>query len=144
MKDTQICNYADHITIFACGSDMCSVIKSLEEGASLLSLWFESNYMKMNKDKGHLLVFGTKDAEGSAGIPRSSIQESNKEKLLGVTLDRRLSFKNHASNLCKKASQKLHALARVSKYMEKSKLELTMTSFVKSQFNYCSLIRFSR
>ena len=68
------------------------------------------------------------------------IQESDEEKLLGLTLDRRLNFKNHVSNLCKKASQKLHALARVSKYMEKSKLELTMTSFVMSHFSYCPLV----
>ena len=49
-------------------------------------------------------------------------------------------FKNHVSNLCKKVSQKLHALARVSKYMERSKLELTMTSFVLPHFNYCPLV----
>ena len=49
-------------------------------------------------------------------------------------------FKNHVSNLCKKASQKLHALARVSKYMERSKLELTLTSFVMPHFNYCPLV----
>ena len=62
------------------------------------------------------------------------------EKLLGLTLDRRLNFKNHVSNLCKKACQKIHALARVSKYMEKSKLELTMTSFVLSHFSYFPLV----
>ena len=57
-----------------------------------------------------------------------------------MTLDRRLSFKNHVSNLCKKASQNLHALARVSEYMEKSKLELTMTSFVMTHFSHCSFV----
>ena len=57
-----------------------------------------------------------------------------------MTLNRRLYFKNHVSNLCKKASQKLRELPRVSKYMEKSKLELTMTSFVMSHFSYCPLV----
>ena len=78
-------------------------------------------------------------SEVKMSIFRSLIQESDEEKLLGVTLDRRLNFKNRVSNLCKKATQKLHALARVSKYMEKSKLELTMTSFVMSHFSYCLL-----
>ena len=49
-------------------------------------------------------------------------------------------FQNHVSNLCKKASQKLHAQAGVSKYMDKSKLELTMTSSVMSHFSYCPLV----
>ena len=134
MKGTEICNYADDTTIFACGLDMCSILKSLEEDASLLSLWFENNHMKMNEDKSHLLVFGSKGEDVSVSISGSLIQESDEEKLLGLTLDRRLNFKNNVSNLCKKASQKLHALAGVSKYMEKSKLELKMT------FSYCPLV----
>ena len=140
VKGTEICNYADDTTIFAYGSDMCSILKSLEEDASLLSLWFENNYLKVNDDKSHLLVFGSKDGEVSASISGSLMQGSDEEKLLGVKLYRRLNFKNPVSNLCKKASQKLHALARVSKYVEKSKLELTMASFVMSHFSYCPLV----
>ena len=82
--------------------------------------WFENNYMKVNQDKSHLLVYGGKDGEISANISGSLLQESDEEKLLEEILDRRLNFKNHVSNLCKKASQKPHALARVSKNMRKS------------------------
>ena len=140
MKDTEICNYADDTTIFACGSDLVSVLESLEGDAALLSLWFENNYMKMNEDKSHLLVFGNKDNEVTVNISGSLIKESDEEKLLGVTLDKTLNFKTHVNNLCKKASQKLHALARVSRYMDKPQLELTMTSFVMSHFSYCPLV----
>ena len=120
MKDTEICNYADGTTIFAYGSDKYSILKSLEEDTSLLSLWFENNYVKMNEDKSHLLVFGSKGEEVSVSISGPLIQESDEKRLLRATLDRRLDFKNHVSGLCKKATRKLHALARLSKYMEKS------------------------
>ena len=99
MKDTEICNYEDDTIIFACGPDMCSILTLLEEGASLSSLRIESNYMKVNEDKSHLLVFGSKDGEVSAIISGSLIQENDEEKILGMTLDRRLNFKNHVSNL---------------------------------------------
>ena len=36
--------------------------------------------------------------------------------LLGVTIDKKLNFKSHANSLCKKASQEIHALARISSY----------------------------
>ena len=49
VKEAEICNYADDTIIFAYGSDMCSILKSLEEYASLFSLWFENNCMKMNE-----------------------------------------------------------------------------------------------
>ena len=39
-----------------------------------------------------------------------------------------------------KASQKLHALARVSAFVNPDKLRLLMNSFIKSQFSYCPLI----
>ena len=92
--------------------------------------------MKMNEDKSHLLVFGNKYDEVTVNISGSLIKESEEEKLLGVTLDKTLNFQTHVNNLCKKASQKLHALARVSRYMDKPQLELTMTSFVMSHFSY--------
>ena len=42
-------------------------------------------------------------------IGATTITESVEEKLLGVTLDKKLDFKNHVNTLCKKAGQKLHA-----------------------------------
>ena len=67
------------------------------------------------------------------------IEESDDEKLLGITHDENLPFKNTSKQFCKKASQKLHALTRNSIYMEPKKLKL-MKTFVMSQFSYCSLI----
>ena len=46
----------------------------------------------------------------------------------------------HISKLCKKASLKLHDLARVSNYMSSDKLRIIMKAFIESQFGYCPLI----
>ena len=96
-----------------CGRDLGSILESLEGDAALLSNWFENNYMKMNENKSHLLILGNKDDEVTVNISGSLIKDSDEKKLLGVTLGKKLSFKTHVNNLCKKASQKLHALARV-------------------------------
>ena len=42
--------------------------------------------------------------------------------------------------LCKKAAQKLHALARVSTDMSFNQKNLIFNAFISSQFNYCLLI----
>ena len=39
----------------------------------------------------------------------------------------------------KKGYQKLHALARISKYLNQDKLKIIMKTFIQSQFNYCPL-----
>ena len=61
-------------------------------------------------------------------------------KLLGVKVDSKLDFTEHVSSICKKASLKLHALARISKFMSKDKLRILTKAFVESQFGYCPLI----
>ena len=65
---------------------------------------------------------------------------SKSVKLLGVTIDNKLDFKEHVTKLCKKASLKIHALARISNYMCQDKLRTLMKSFIESQFSYCPLI----
>ena len=60
--------------------------------------------------------------------------------LLGITIDHKLTFNEHVENLCIKANQKLHALARISNYMSQDKLRIIMKAFVTSQFGYCPLV----
>ena len=64
--------------------------------------------MKANADKCHLLVTG--NYEVSANINEFEIESSKKEKFLGMSIDTTLSFEDHITSLCKKASQKLHML----------------------------------
>ena len=69
------------------------------------------------------LVFGAKGSnETTIKIGEACVKESTEENLLGIRFDQPLSFKQHVKALCKKASQKLHALARISRYMDTEKL----------------------
>ena len=60
VKDAQICNYADDTTIYACDTNDESVIKTLESDALKIAEWLPNNFMKLNGDKCHLMVFGTR------------------------------------------------------------------------------------
>ena len=59
---------------------------------------------------------------------------------MGIHIDNRLNFDYHVSQFCKKASKKLHALARIFKYIETSKRRVLVNSFITSKFSYCPLI----
>ena len=52
----------------------------------------------------------------------------------------KLTFKSHIKNLCKKASQKIGALSRLSNHLNDSQKRLILNSIVKSQFSYCPLV----
>ena len=56
------------------------------------------------------------------------------KKILGVTIDNKLNFKGQINELCKKTSQKIAALSRLSSYLHKSEKKLIFDSIIKSQF----------
>ena len=126
VTDCKICNYADDTTIYVCDDNHESVLDKLESETLILSEWFRNNYMKLNGDKCHLMIFGQKSNDLSIKIGSTTIVESTEEKLLGVTLDKQLSFKTHVKLQCKKAGQKLHALSRISYLLDTEKLRHIM------------------
>ena len=65
---------------------------------------------------------------------------STQHRLLVMTEKWRKSFENLVTSLCKKASQKLRALARISHYMDLNKCRNLMKSFITSQFSHSPLI----
>ena len=77
----------------------------------------------------------TGNYEGSANINEFEIESSKKEKLLGISIDTKLSFEHHITSLWKKASQTLHVLARIAHHMD---FEKRINESICYQFNYCS------
>ena len=134
-----IANYADDNSPFCTSNTIPRVINSLEVDAKNLLSWIQYNGLKANPDKFHLLL-SEKDENLSMEVGGFEITNSQTEKLLGITIDNKLTFKPHVTNLCDKASQKLHALSRVGNYMNFNQRKLIMNSFITSQFSYCPLV----
>ena len=105
--------------------------------------WMKDNHMIANPSKFHTMLFSTDKAD-TVGIPikikDQEIVSESKVELLGITIDNRLSFEEHISNLCKKAALQLNALKRVAKFLNFSQRKVLAQSFVLSDFNYCPLI----
>ena len=59
-ESTEICNFADDTTFFACDKDQNSMIKRLEHDSLQASEWFENDNTKLTQDKCYLLVSGYK------------------------------------------------------------------------------------
>ena len=137
ITDISIANYADDNTPYTTKNSITSLLETLEVETNTLLDWFRNNEMKPNEDKCHLLVINQENI--SVNVGKENISCSSSVDLLGIKIDDKLNFNEHVSKLCKKGNQKLHALARISKYMDKDKLRLIMRTFITSQFNYAPL-----
>ena len=135
---TKIANYADDNSTYTTQPNIRMLLNTLEKETAVVLCWFSVNEMKSNNDKCHLIV--AKHDNVSVTINNEIIEGEESVKLLGINIDNKLTFNKHVTNLCKKGNQKLHALARISKFLCEEKLRLIMKTFVESQFNYCPLI----
>ena len=86
-------------------------------------------------DKYHALLSET--SETQLIVKNVPIASSCCEKLLGIKIDHKLSFEPHVESLCKKASQKLNALASSLKFKQK---KLLLNAFVTFQFSYAPVV----
>ena len=138
IQDTDICNYADDTTVYACDNNLDNVIARLENDSNTIIQWFADNVMKLNTEKCYLLILGrNSNQQITVNIGDCVIENTEEEMLLGVVIDRRLNFETHISKLCKKAGKELFALTHISEYMDSNKLRILMRAFIISQFQYC-------
>ena len=82
-----------------------------------------------------------KNAENETYFFNSTeMKNSNEEKILRIIIDNKPKFKSHVKDLCKKASQKIWALPRLTNYLNDSEKKLIFDAIIKSQFSYCPLV----
>ena len=96
--------------------------------------------MKLTKEKCHVMIFGGIHGDIRVKIGTSVIKETKEQMLLGINIDKKRTFKYYVETLCKKAAQKLYALARIENYMETEQLASLMNGFIMSYFSYCPLV----
>ena len=68
------------------------------------------------------------------------LQNSDSQKLLGITIDRHLNFNELVSDQCKTTSLKITALARVFNYVTLNQSRTLMKAYFMSQFEYCPVV----
>ena len=144
VENSKIANYADDNTSYGVEGCIMTLLKTLEEDTFSVLNWFRFNEMMPNQGKCHLIIADIDhkhyDSKSFVYLQDAFLESEDIVKLLGIHIDKRLKFEHHINIILKKANSKLHALMRVSKYLNHDKLRLLLKSFIEAQFNYCPLI----
>ena len=105
--------------------------------------WLENNEMIANPEKFHAILLKKNETNTSGeqiNINGQMIKSEEAVKLLGVTLDYRLDFDPHISNLCKKAATQLNVLKRLKNFIGFKEKKILVQNFVYSNFNYIPIV----
>jgi len=96
----------------------------------------------INANKTQLIIFkvpGKKiPNDFEVFLDNCAIKPASSVKLLGVTLDRHLTFGEHIDNTVKKCHGILGALTRASPFLPRDLLRLAYIALVRSRLEYCS------
>ena len=144
VENSEIYNYADDNSLTFADTNINNIITKLESDIEILNSWFKDNSMSLNGDKCQFMIVGPsrtpRNTIEKVTIDGKIVNECKKGKLLGITLDNQITMNDHIKRICKQASNKLYALARISHYLDANKRKMLMKSFIISQFNYCPII----
>ena len=138
IHNIDLVSYVDDNTPFTMGCSGLEVINEIKSVAESITLWFWNNCIKVNADKFHL--FFSDEKLHQVDICNEKLSSRCSEKLLGTIIDNKLTFEEHVERLCKKASQKVSALARISSLMRFEQRKRIVNSFITSHFSYSPLV----
>ena len=140
----KLVSYADDGNILNSGPLIEPVVKEINEYLITLDSWFKSRNLFISPSKSSATVFST--FSGDVGreldveINGEPVPTEKKPKILGVTFDGLLSFKEHVSNIKTKIlaqNNVLKALAGSTWGKEKEVIINTYKATGQSHLNYC-------
>ena len=108
--------YADDHQIYVIAESISQVEQTLKNEGIVISRWYSENYLKGNHKKYGVMILCNRDTEDAVinvKIDGENVDSKPSLKLLGVTLDSRLSYSSHISDICKKAGSKVGVLKLV-------------------------------
>ena len=114
IETTTLGNYADDNTMYFSDKNANIVMSRLRHAFAIISEWFYENYMDLNADKCHFLTVGLNEPLPDFSFNDTTVENIIEEKILGIVIDKKLNFKSHLKNTCKKANQKLSALSKLA------------------------------
>ena len=134
-------NYADDNTLSKSDKSLDTVISALEYDSKSLISWFSLNKMQANPEKFQAIAIGPKTHSQNItfNLNNNTIKCDDEVKLLGITIDFKLNFNNHISNICKKAARQLNVLKRIGTHLNKLSKLTIYHSFILSNLSYCPL-----
>ena len=103
IQHCRVCNFVNDNTMFACNKTLESVVAALEMDTKSSGQLFKDNGMVINPEKFQLIFFDLNtNHKLCIDINRKVVPMIYSLKLLGITIDSKLTFKEYSNHLCNK------------------------------------------
>ena len=139
--------YADDSTLHAAAKTVEELEDILNQDLAHVKQWCKQNRMVANIDKTKAMIITT--YQKAAKLPRCTLnvlydnvplENVDNEKLLGVIVDKHLTWKHHVDKTCKSISKSIALLRRIKKYLP-HQIRLTYyKAYIQPHLDYCNTV----
>ena len=142
IQETEVCNFADDTTIYSCSINYKEAAHKLSNDTYVVLNWFKVNSMAANTGIFQIMFLGSKIDNGKItfAIESKQIKCKREVKLMGITIDEKLTFTRHIANICSLANNRLRALTRIKRFLSTVQAKYLCEAYIMSALKYCPLI----
>jgi hypothetical protein len=141
-----VSQYADDTQLYCSTQSPESLNTQLKNQLITLDNWFHKNKLKLNVDKTQLLLCGSRHKLSNFNSfnitynGNNNITPSDTVKILGVTLDRLLTWTPHVDILVKDAWKRAFLIKKCASIIPREALITLYHGLVSSKLSYCDVV----
>ena len=140
-------SYADDTQLYIhCDNNELAIkaaIKQLEHCIADVCKWMTQNALKLNEEKTDFIIFAAHtnhNITASLCIGKSVINPSESIKILGVTLDNRLTMQKQITNTCQSSYMHIRKINSIRQYLSEQATLTLINSTVLIRLDYCNSV----
>jgi hypothetical protein len=145
--------YADDTQLYVALSRKAvndAVINNLQNCLIDVHTWFSQNGLVINPEKSEAMLLSTTQLARASSLPLTDVKVAgcvvpltDTVKLLGVTLDRHLTFDSHVQNVCKSAYYHIRALKHIRSSLSTDMVRTVASALVNSRLDYANSVLYN-
>ena len=133
--------YADDTTLSFRSPSMRDLSTTCNTELEKYTTWTEANRLSINAQKTFSIIISNRPYENPLlYINDTPIENKNCGKFLGVTIDSKLNFSKHISEVSSKIAKSIGVLYKLKSYLPTETLVTIYYSLVYPYLNYCAMI----
>jgi hypothetical protein len=132
--------YADDTVIYTTGTRLHDTLQDAKISLDAVNDWYRCNGYSLNLGKTQLCVFTNSDVANNLSVDCQGclINNSKSLKLLGVTIDQRLTFYDQALSMISKSNRALFILSKLRSFLNLNQFVKAYKVYVRPLLEYCS------
>ena len=136
--------YADDSTLYKSGIGITEIQHNLQNSLEIMLTWCTVNNMLVNPNKTKCKLIGPKHKLNSINlelkINDGCIELVKSHKILGVHVDKHLSWNIYIDKTCTAINNKINLFKRISTFLTMEMKQLFYNSYILPFFDYCCTV----